>query len=88
MLLREAIDAGFSADQICQAEDELETPPTSTPKVRMKLKEGSISQQIVDTWISNRRKNGKSWSGPLPPPCNSPLRTLGDAMAKAKVIKL
>jgi hypothetical protein len=86
-LLREAIAAGFQADEIRQAEDELETPSTSTPKVRTKLKEGSISKQIVDTWITNRRKNGKPWTGPLPPPRNSPLRTLGDAMAKARVVK-
>jgi hypothetical protein len=82
-LVAEAIEAGFTVDQIRQAEAELESP--STPKVCSKLKDGSISKQIVEVWINNRRNQGKPWTGPLPPPQKSPLRTLGDALANAKV---
>jgi hypothetical protein len=41
-------------------------------------------KRIVDTWLNNRRNN-KPWEGPLPPPRKSPPRTLGDAMAQAKI---
>jgi hypothetical protein len=86
VLVQEALIAGFTIDQICQAEAELDTPPAATTKVCAKLKEGSISKQIVDVWVNNRRKQGKPWSGPLPPPRQSPPRTLGDAVAKARVV--
>jgi hypothetical protein len=87
-LIREALEAGFTIEQLRQAEAELETPSPSTPKVvRTNLKEDSMAKQIVGTWITNRRKNGKPWTGPLPPPRKSPLRTLGDALAKARVVK-
>jgi hypothetical protein len=36
--------------------------------------------------VNNRLKNVKPWTGPLPPPQTSPLQTLGDALAKAKVV--
>jgi hypothetical protein len=32
-LVQEALVAGFTVDQICQAEAELDTPPAATPKV-------------------------------------------------------
>jgi hypothetical protein len=43
-LLNEALAAGFTIDLVRQAEEELETSPTSTSKVRPSLKEGSISK--------------------------------------------
>jgi hypothetical protein len=85
MLMDEALAVGFTIDQIHQVEAELETPSTSTPKVQMKLKEGSFSKQIIDAWVRNRWNDGKPWIGPVPPPRKSPLRTLGDAIATTKV---
>jgi hypothetical protein len=55
-LLREAVDGGFTLEQIRQAESELETPSPSSVKGRARLKEGSISKRIVDAWLSSRRK--------------------------------
>jgi hypothetical protein len=85
-LAKEALEAGFTLDQIRHAETELDTPPTGTSKVCAQLQEGSISKQIVDAWVFNRRKQGNPWRGPLRPPRQSPPRTLGDAMAKAKFV--
>jgi hypothetical protein len=48
------------------------------------MKEGSLAKKVIDVWMYNRRNRGQSWSGPLPPPRQSPLRTLGDALANAK----
>jgi hypothetical protein len=73
-LLEEAIVVGFSMKQLCQDEEEL-----------TQLKEDSMSKKVVDLWVANRRNKAKLWRGPLPPPRQSPLRTLGDAMAKAKI---
>jgi hypothetical protein len=84
-LVREALAAGFTVDHLRQAEDELVTPSAETPKVCAKMKEGSITGKIVETWVTNRRSKMKPWSGPLPPPRHSPLQTLGDAMANAKI---
>jgi hypothetical protein len=86
-LVNEALVTGLTIDQLRQVEAELDTPHSSTTKVRTSLKESSISKQIVDTWIINRWNRGKSWTDPLPPPRTSPLRTLGYAIAKAKVLK-
>jgi hypothetical protein len=80
------MDAGFTLEQIRQAEAELDTPPTGAATECAKLQEGSISNEIVDAWVSNRRKQGNMWQGPLPPPWQSPPRTLGDAIAKAKFV--
>jgi hypothetical protein len=82
-LVGEAIEAGFTVDQICQVEAELESP--STHKVCSKLKDGSISKQIVEVWTNNKQNQRKPWTGPLPPPWKSPLHMLGDALANAKV---
>jgi hypothetical protein len=83
-LANEAFKAGFTIDQLRQAEAELDTPTTGTSKVRPELQEGSISMQIVDAWVTNRRKQGNPWRGTLPK--QSPTRTLGDAIAKAKIV--
>jgi DNA-binding transcriptional MerR regulator len=52
-LTKEALDAGFTIEQIKQAEEELSSPRLENPKVCSKLKERSISKKLLDLWISN-----------------------------------
>jgi hypothetical protein len=84
-LVSEALATGFTADQLRQAEEELVSPTIGTPKVRAKLKEGSISKKIIEFWVTNRQNRVKPCSGPLPPPRQSPIRTFGDAIKNAKI---
>jgi hypothetical protein len=84
-LVEEAVVAGFTIDQLRQAKEELSSPVLDSPEVSAKLQEGSVSKQIVQLWIANRQSKAKPWCGPLPSPGKSPLRTLGDAMANAKI---
>jgi hypothetical protein len=77
-------EAGFSMDQLHQAEEELSTPSHGSSKVCENLKEGSLVKKVIDVWMHNRWNMGRPWSGPLPPPRQSPLRTLGDALANSK----
>jgi hypothetical protein len=71
-------------DQIHQAKEELSTPPHDSSKVCENMKEASLTKKVIDDWIHNRRNRGQSWSSLLPSPRQSPLRTLGDALANAK----
>jgi hypothetical protein len=85
-LVEEAVAAGFTMEQIRLAEDELSSLASSSMTVSAKPREDSLSSKIVRLlWVANHQKKIKPWSGPLPPSRQSPLRTLGDAMAKAKV---
>jgi hypothetical protein len=84
-LVDEAIAAGFTIEQIRQAEDEQLYPASVSSEVSAKAKEGSLSTKIVQLWTANRKSKVKPWCGPLPSPRQSPLRTFGDAMAKAKI---
>jgi hypothetical protein len=52
-LVREAIEAGFTVNQICQAEQELSSPSPATPMASKHLKEGSIAKRIIDVWVGN-----------------------------------
>jgi hypothetical protein len=38
-------------------------------------------------WVSNQQSKGQPWICPLPPPRQSPLQTLGDALGNAKIEK-
>jgi hypothetical protein len=60
-LPREAFDAGFTIREVQQAEEELSTLPRSR---EYKLEEGSLSKQIINTWVSNQRKGVKPWQAP------------------------
>jgi hypothetical protein len=82
MLIREAMEAGFSTKQIQQAEEEL-TSPTSSSKQVNKSSKLSMSRQIIDVWTENRRKKGNPCTGPLPKPHKSSLRTFSDALTLA-----
>jgi hypothetical protein len=85
-LVEEADAAGFTMEQIRLAEDELSSPASSSTMISAKPREDSLSSKILQLlWVANRQKKIKPWSGLLPPLRQSPLRTLGDAMAKAKV---
>jgi hypothetical protein len=84
-LVEEVVVAGFTMEQIHLAEDELLSPASSSTTVSAKPREDSLSSKIVQLWVANHQKKIKSWSGPLPLRRQSPLRTLGDAMVKAKV---
>jgi hypothetical protein len=81
-LIQEALQAGFTIDQIRLAEEDLTSPTTSSLKVRNSSKL-SLSSQIVDVWMENRRKKVQPWKDPLPKPRKSQLRTFGDALALA-----
>jgi hypothetical protein len=85
ILVSEALDAGFTYEDSRQAEEELETPASTSPKVCTNLKEGSTAKKVLGVWVDNRRSKGRPWYGPLPAPRQSPLQTLGDAIADAKV---
>jgi hypothetical protein len=50
------------------------------------VKQGSISQKIIDVWIQNRRNKVKPWTGPPPSLRRSPLRTLDDVVANSKYV--
>jgi hypothetical protein len=83
--VNEAISKGFTVGHLRQAEEKLPSPPPGSTKVCTKLKEGSISKEIVELGVVNWRNKVKSWNEPLPSPRQSPLRTIGDAIANAKV---
>jgi hypothetical protein len=87
VLVEEALEAGLSLEQIRQAEEELVSPSPDATKVSKQLKEGSMAKKVIDVWVNNQRNKGRPWCGPLPPPRQSPLRTLGDALANAKIEK-
>jgi hypothetical protein len=82
MLIREAMEAGFSMKQIQQAEEELTSPASSSKQVN-KSSKLSMSSQKIDVWMENRRKKGNPCTRPLPKPRKSPLRTFGDALTLA-----
>jgi hypothetical protein len=76
------MDAGFSMEQIQQAEEELTSPASSSKQVN-KSSKLSMSSQIIDVWMENWRKKRNPWTGPLPKPHKSPLHTFGDALTLA-----
>jgi hypothetical protein len=72
-LVEEAVAAGFTMEQLRQAEDELSPPASPSMKVSAAPSEDSLSSKIVQLWVANRQKKIKLWSGPLPPLRQSPL---------------
>jgi hypothetical protein len=82
VLIEEAMQAGFTIDQIRRAEEDLASPTTSPAQVKKRSK-FSLSNQIVEVWMENRRKRVDPWKGPLPKPCKLPLWTFEDVLALA-----
>lgn len=76
-LIQEAMDAGFTVQDLEAAEKELISPNSRSEN------KDSISTRIISNWVQRRRVI-KPWSGPLPKPRISPKQTIGDAIAKAK----
>lgn len=80
VLIKEAAAAGFSLSDLQRAEQELQSPSQVCAGPSNSL----IANKIVSTLVQRKLK-GQPWKGPLPPPRVSPPRTLGDAIAVAKV---
>jgi hypothetical protein len=80
VLIWEAVQVGFSIEQLWQVEEELVSPSTAATKVKSKT---SLSNKIVDVWVENRRMKGAPWKEPLPESCILPSRTLGDVLTVA-----
>jgi hypothetical protein len=83
-LVTEALEAGFTIDQIHQAEEELESPSSEKPKVSSKVRDESISKKLLELWSTNCRSRVQPWKGPLPSPRQSLLHMLGDVLANVK----
>jgi hypothetical protein len=83
-LVTEALEAGFTIDQIHQAEEELESPSSEKPKVSSKVRDESISKKLLELWSTNCRSRVRPWKGPLSSPRQSLLHMLGDVLANAK----
>jgi hypothetical protein len=64
-LVSEALEAGLTMEQLRQAEEELSSPSSMSPKVRTHLKEGSIVKKGIDIWVDNRWNMGRPWSGSI-----------------------
>jgi hypothetical protein len=82
VLIREAMQAGFSINQLRQAEEELASPTPPSRKVKNSSKP-LLSSQIIDVWMENQRKKENPWKGPLPKSHKSSMRTFGDVLALA-----
>ena len=74
VFVREALEAGFTIDQLSRAEKALDSG--------MHSGDARLAYSIVSTMVQ-RKLAGRPWQGRLPPPRISPPRTLGDAMATA-----
>jgi hypothetical protein len=78
VLIQEAVQAGFSIEQLRQVEDGLVS--LTPPSIKVKPKT-SLSSKIVEVWMDNRRKKCAPWKGSLSKPRVSPSRTFDDALA-------
>jgi nitrogen regulatory protein PII-like uncharacterized protein len=77
VLIREAMDAGFSIEQLQQAAEELASSKSSSKQVKSSS-QLSLSNQIVDVWLENQKMKGNPW--PLPKPRKSLMCTFGDVL--------
>lgn len=75
----EALDAGFTVDQLARAEKALAS--SNVPSSGDRLLPNSIVAKMVE-----RKLAGAPWQGPLPSPRVSPPRTLGDCVSKARIL--
>ena len=74
--IQEAVDAGFTCDQLAKAEHVLhsgKTPSSDDLRLPKTIIAGMLHRKFV----------GEAWQGPLPEPRVSPPRTLGDLIEKA-----
>lgn len=75
--VNEAVEAGFTVDQLLRAERALSSGNNSPI-----AKDILLSKEIVKKLVSQKRQL-IPWKGPLPKPRISPPRTLGDCLATA-----
>lgn len=80
--IRSVKAVGFSTPEITRALAEIRVAPSTQ---RPFAPEGSMAKFIVQT-MANQRRSCTPWKGALPPKRVSPRQTIGDAIAKAKVI--
>jgi hypothetical protein len=60
--------------------------PDKSPKVCTNSQQGSTSKEVDEGWTVVRKGRVKPWSCPLPSLRQSPMRTLGDMLSKAKFV--
>ena len=74
--VKDALEAGFTVDQLARAERALASGniPSSSDR--------RLSRSVISSLV-HRKLVGTPWHGPLPSPRVSPPRTLGDFFAKA-----
>jgi hypothetical protein len=81
-IVKQAGDAGFTELELRQAEEEVLISPSSK---KCSSSAGTLAKQIIDK-IAETKKKPQPWSGQLLKPRISLPRTIGNAIAKAKVI--
>jgi hypothetical protein len=74
--IKEALDAGFTVEQLARAECALESGNSISSSEKF------LPNLIVNT-MARKKLVGAPWEGPLPSPRVSPPRTLGDCIASA-----
>jgi len=74
--VKDALEAGFTVDQLARAERALASGniPSSSDR--------RLSRSVISSLV-HKKLVGTPWHGPLPSPRVSPPRTLGDFFAKA-----
>lgn len=76
VFINEALDAGFTIEQLAMAEHALDSGISSSPNA-LRLPKVIVSELV------RRKLAGTPWKAPLPSPRVSPPRTLGDFLATA-----
>lgn len=76
VFINEALDAGFTIEQLAMAEQALDSGISSSPTA-LRLPKVIVSEMV------RRNLARMPWKGPLPGPRVSPPRTLGDFLATA-----
>lgn len=79
--IAEEIEEEQEVDDLVQADKELAAITTSNSG-KPPLHKTPLTNKIMDAMIQ-RRRCGRPWQGPLPPPRVSPARTFGDELSKA-----
>ncbi|KAJ1276098.1 hypothetical protein BS78_05G188300 [Paspalum vaginatum] len=86
LFMHDALEEGFSVDDICRAEASLPNNVASPLFCSNEFGAGQVrrarplASRVVDAVADRRMRAGKPWQGPLPAKRVSPCRTLGDVM--------
>lgn len=79
--IAEEIEEEQDVDDLVQADKELAATTTANSG-KPPIHKTPLTNKIMDAMIQ-RRRCGRPWQEPLPPPRVSPARTLGDELSKA-----